>query len=250
MSRILITNGCSFSEGSYTWTGNLYGALQQYGFSAHVCNAKSSQGNGLISRGIVYNVTKALRAYKSENIFVGVMWSGPDRMDYRCSFPGTLSFIHKPADGKWHPENPVGFVENANKHWVIMNHHWTNVESTTFYTNFYDPVGAVISSLEHMLRVQWFLKEKNINYFFTVYQDFVLQQYNTHPEVEYLYSLLDKNNFLPVSSEYAWILKNSKFNWRDSLEQAPHPSNHPSREQHKDFTENVIIPWLKEKKYV
>ena len=71
MSKILITSGCSFSECiSYlaeTWPKHLARLLPEY---EHNSYAMGSQGNGLISRGIIYGVSQALRTYKPEDIFI------------------------------------------------------------------------------------------------------------------------------------------------------------------------------------
>ena len=45
-------------------------------------------------------------------------------------------------------------------------------------------------------------------------------------------------NWLPVEGEYDWVKDNSKFPSTDN-------DIHPTTEQHKEFTENIIIPWLK-----
>ena len=87
MKKILNTSGCSFSEcvtyiaGNGTWPRHLAKTLEEH---EHVSYAMGSQGNGLISRSIIYGVTKALQTYKPEDILVGVMWSGSNRHDFRC----------------------------------------------------------------------------------------------------------------------------------------------------------------------
>jgi hypothetical protein len=78
----LITSGCSFSECRShvgTWPKHLADALPDY---AHVSTAMGSQGNGLISRRAIYQVTEALKQTSPEDILVGIMWSGPDRHDF------------------------------------------------------------------------------------------------------------------------------------------------------------------------
>ena len=55
----LITGGCSFSEcrsHAGTWPRHLADALPNY---EHVSTAMGSQGNGLISRRVIYQVTEA-----------------------------------------------------------------------------------------------------------------------------------------------------------------------------------------------
>lgn len=79
----LITGGCSFSECESpwisTWPKHLANTLSEY---QHIGTGLSSQGNGLISRQVIYQVTESLKRTSTNNILVGVMWSGPDRHDF------------------------------------------------------------------------------------------------------------------------------------------------------------------------
>lgn len=262
MSKILITSGCSFSEciSTYTetWPKHLYRALEMHGYTEHISCAMGSQGNGLISRGIMYNVSKALETYCNDDILVGVMWSHSSRLDYRCFKTNLLSFGSKNVDG-W-IENPTGFVNNADKNWVIMNNGWTNEEATTYYKYFFDFTGSSIYSIEHILRTQWFLQNKKIKYFFTNFidnniVDFSSGDYEYHKdEIDYLYDLIDKSYYLPVTSEHAWIL-----NYSDSKEEfdKQHYNNgkrglyiHPNTEQHLEFMQKVIYPYIFRKGYL
>lgn len=248
MSKILITGGCSFSEclspreRIATWPRHLEDYLTKHGYTEIVHCGLGSSGNGLISRKIIYSVAEALKKYTPENIFVGVMWSGPDRHDFRCFSPELLKFNTQHVHNGWQ-RNPVGFVSNAPENWVIMNHHWAqenNFECKLYYENFYDNLGSTIYTLEHMLRVQWFLKNYKINYFFTIYQDFVLDLNTRNPEASYLFEMLDMNNFLPVTS-CGGYMKN-RFNLNEGV--------HPDSLQHKTFTDDVIVPWIVQKNII
>lgn len=258
MEKILITSGCSFSENSqfydyqkedsyryFTWPSWLYKYLGgDYEFSS---GSMGSQGNGLISRSIIYLVDDALKRYEPEDILVGIMWSGIDRFDYRCSDTEMLSFkIENIDDGAM--ENPTGFVKDADKNWVIGNPGWQHHEAQNYYRYFYDYTGHVIYTLEHMLRVQWYLKSKNIKYFFTLYTDILYSDLkDASPEVTYLYKMLDEDNFLPVTSELGWLTKEKIF-LEDFV--VPDGINHPSNRQHDAFTQQVILKFLKDKKYI
>ena len=66
----------------------------------------------------------------------------------------------------------------------------------------------------------------------------------THPELSYLYNQIDMNKFLPINGEYDWCLENMPNDF-------PVPNdNHPGLLQHTAFTEQVIIPFLKENQYI
>lgn len=265
MSKIFITSGCSFTETVAadpncwnTWPAHLYPILQNHGFTKWINAAMGSQGNGLISRGIIYNVIKALETYKPEDILVGVMWSGSNRADYRCANTDTLSFGTTNTDG-W-IENPTGFVEGANKNWVIMNAGWKHEEAQVYYKYFHDFVGSSIYSIEHILRTQWFLKSKKVKYFFTNYTDnnivdkTALEYQQNRIEIDYLYDQIDFDDYLPVSSEHRWVCENSKT--KEKFIEQHFVNNwwtswiHPKEEHHKEFVDEVIYPYLIQKNLI
>jgi len=265
MSKVLITSGCSFSETAspesdnwVTWPWHLYQKLQQHGYNDFRNCAMGSQGNGLISRGIIYNVIKALETYKPEDILVGVMWSGSNRHDYRTTRTDLLSFGTTNTDG-W-IENPTGLVSDSEKKWVILNHGWTTKESEVYYKYFFDYIGHWIYSIEHVLRTQYFLKSKNIKYFFTNFADnnivdWTSMDYKIHKsEIDYLYNEIDQSYYLPVSSEHRWVYENSTT--KEEFRQKHFVNNdwsywiHPNRQQHQEFTNQVIYPYLSQKNYI
>jgi hypothetical protein len=257
MKRLLITSGCSFSEcityiaGNGTWPRHLAKTLEDH---EHVSYAMGSQGNGLISRSIIYGVTKALQTYKPEDILVGVMWSGSNRHDFRCFDNNSLNFVQDSVHNGW-VENPTGFVKESTKNWVILNVNWTNQnnkEAETYYKMFHDEIGSSIYSIEHILRTQWFLKSKGINYFFTDYVDEnIVSDYNiVHPEINYLYTQIDRDFYLPVTSEFSWVINNTQYKHLFNLEDVKKGPVHPKTEMHKEFVDQVIMPWLKDKSYI
>lgn len=269
MSKILITSGCSFSECSSgpvdletwtelhhaTWPQWLACRLKSHGFHDHVSKAMGSQGNGLISRGTIYAVCQALKTHQPEDILVGVMWSGSSRHDYICENPQWLSFRDNP-DPNW-MDNPTGFVDGAEPRWVIMNHDWTNTEAATYYSKFHSFTGDTIYSLEHILRTQYFLKSKGVNYFFTNFVDnnivdFHSEDYRKHQDqIDYLYELIDFNNYLPVSSELTWVHENSIYTDSEIHQHGPsHQWLHPESQQHREFSDQVIYPYLLDRGYI
>ena len=113
---------------------------------------------------------------------------------------------------------------------------------------FHSEIGASISSIEHILRTQYFLQRHNIKYFFTNFVDenIVSDFLKTHPEIEYLYKLIDQEYYLPVSSEFTWCVQNTKYSHLWHNPKLPH-WEHPATRMHKEFVDQVIVPWLKEK---
>ena len=70
-----------------------------------------------------------------------------------------------------------------------------------------------------------------------------------HPDVKYLFDMIDFNNFLKIPPDradhnncYDWCDKYSGKQFRDKQN-----DDHPSTEQHLEFTNRIIIPYLKEK---
>jgi hypothetical protein len=198
-----------------------------------------SQGNGLISRRIIYYVLEQLKTTNPKDILVGIMWSGPNRHDFYLE--EGVSFD---IESQW-MENPTGFVKDSKPSWVILNHNWNDKNSRNYYNNYHSIIGSLIYTVENILRVQWFLKLHNVPYFMSTYTAQVLPKIaQTHPDIEYLYHQIDKSTFLPVAGEYEWCLTHMP-------DKFPRPGDHhPGIEQHTAFTEQVIVPFLKERNYI
>jgi hypothetical protein len=244
MSKLLISGGCSFSEcvspGQHTWPIQLAKRIGTDYKAIHT--GRPSQGNGLISRKVLYQCVEALKTTNPDDILVGVMWSGPSRHDFyhQDNIP-TPVFEMKES---W-MEHPTRFVKNSPGGWVMLHHDWISQYAKTYYRYFSERYGGYIYTLEHILRLQWFLERNKIKYFMTTYSSEVFpDNVKTHPETSYLYNQIDMNKFLPTEGEYNWCLKNMPNDF-------PVPNdNHPGLEQHTAFTDQVIIPFLKENQYI
>jgi hypothetical protein len=239
MTKLLITAGCSFSEPPNSWTKALSDAMDiKTLFLGH-----GAGSNGIISKKVIYNTTESLKTYKPNEILVGIMWSGASRSEF-------YSQVQIESYGSWF-HNPLTIVEDKN--YYLLNTHWDSIYCDSYYKNLYDMVGSVIKTIEHILNVQWFLKSQNIPYFMTEYYKDVFEREYTlfykgsyikivdHPDVKYLYDLIDFDNWIDAEDCQTWVMKYS--NLLFPKENDPHPSY----EQHKIYTENVIIPFLKRK---
>ena len=125
---------------------------------------------------------------------------------------------------------------------------------------FHDEIGSAIYSLEHILRIQYYLQSKNISYFFTDYVDhnIVYPTYRYDSELAYLFDNIDKNNYLPVSSMFQWLVDNNILvnEWTDYRWKEKHTASvndksviwntwvHPTSNQHQEFVQRVVIPFL------
>jgi hypothetical protein len=180
-----------------------------------------------------------MKTWRTDELLVGIMWSGHNRYEIFNEDPSLLDYNNVAI------KNPVGFVK---ENWILLNHHWDDKCSINYYKNFYDHIGLHINTLEHILRVQWFLEKHNIRYFMTSFAPMTFPEKNSldDPNLKYLYDMIDWNNFLPVKSCMEWCVEESNVPGRND---AMHhlSSRHPSKEQHEAFTERVIIPHLKNK---
>mgnify|MGYP005646698153 FL=1 len=231
---ILITGGCSFSETktlcAKTWPHWL---ARQTKFHT-ISTAMGSQGNGMISRQVIHSVHEQLKHTSADNILVGIMWSGPSRHEQYSSekidFNGNI-------DG-W-MENPTSYADQDPGGWIIYNNYWKIKQAQHFYRYMYDPVYSQVLTLEHIIRVQNYLKLHNIKYFMSTYTKEVLML-RDNPNLDHLYEQIDFDCFLPCVGELEWCIENT------SLELGP-DGEHPSDYQHQQFTNEVIIPWIKQK---
>ena len=235
--KLLITGGCSFSECISThidtWPRHLSRHLPDY---QHISTAIGSMGNGLISRRVIAEVAQNIK--NTKDILVGIMWSGPDRHEIYSSEP----LFHKNEDG-W-MINPVPVRDDISPNWHIINHHWQNHVAVNYYKKYWDETLHTIYTLEHILRTQWFLKAYQIPYFMCLFTDEVLPQDRIQTwETKHLYDLIDFDNFLPVSSELSWCQENQS-QFADPVD------HHPTTRQHLAFTDQVIIPFLRNKKII
>lgn len=248
MSKHLITSGCSFSEvkpnQTETWPTHLANLMTEF---KPVHTGMSSQGNGIISRKVIYEVQAKIQAsVRPADIFVGIMWSSPGRYDIfsDSSPPGYDDSSNEELKIY---ENPTKFVrENENKQWYVFNHNWQKTYfNSTYYKLYHNEVMHSILTIEHVLRIQWYLKSLGINYFMTSYTNKVFpSNLISHPEIQYLYNQIDFSQFLPVEGEYEWCRDCSEYEFPDKHDM------HPGSMQHMDFTNKVIYPWLVSKGYM
>jgi len=236
--KILITSGCSFTDTAWAQTWPVYLAKQLSNVKRKELGLGSS-GNGLISRKVIYEVSNALKEYKPEEILVGVMWSNRDRHEFYTQRPLT----HNNADG-WR-QNPTNFIPGTSKSWNLLHWGWKNELSKMHYSTFHDNIGSLIYTYEHILRTQWFLKLNGVPYFMSnITEELFNNGIVDELDVKHLYELIDRTSFLPVKGEHEWAKEFS------ALPFALDDSFHPTPNQHKLFVEKVIIPFLKEKKYL
>ena len=236
--KYIITAGCSFTQYPQNpkfsnWPGHLSNYLGCEHNSKFI--GKMSADNSYIANITLYTLS-SIDKNDYDKILLGVMWSGINRMS--CFLQEEPDSYHRfEVEG-----NPVGYID---KKYYFMSPHWNDELSVIYYKHYYDEIGSIIMSIKNMLLVQNFCKINNIKYFFTEYSyDCVSRNILIkHPEVKFLYEQLDKSNFLPVTDMSDWIDNNTSLSYEPN-------DRHPTTEMSKQFTENVIIPHLKNMGYV
>ena len=203
--KILITGGCSFSdswnlpESKYlyrrTWVNYI---KEKYNFKKYVHMGNPASGNELIAERIVYALQTLLdKGYLSDDLYVGVMWSGIERIELFVSTQETDKYSELDDSVRREGEN------------TLMMSHYSNVFSNTkgmrpgivnvpngylksgglpykddwwktkaqrdyfnlWYDNFYSVEKQFIDTLKSILLVQTFCERHNIKYFMSVWQN-------------------------------------------------------------------------------
>jgi len=178
---------------------------------------------------------------------VGIMWSGSYRHDVYYSEP-LLDYHSINNEYVTSIHNPTSIVGVNNRNYYKVMPYWDDELSKTYYKHIYDDRGSLIATLEHILRTQWFLKASNVKYFMTSHHPFAIPEtHKNHPDVKYLWDAIDWDSFLPVKNEWDWLKENVDSN----LDNRIGTSNpHPTTEMNQRFTNEVIIPYLKERNYI
>lgn len=238
--KYLITSGCSFSQvpnSDITWPVSLGKSLNvetEY-------NGRGACGNGIISRSIIHRVSLALKNYKPGELLVGIMWSSIDRLEvYKTNIDLEITKI---VSGNPYYSNPQWIAGDS--HYCILSPHYNDEFTKTYHKYFYSKEWASILSYEHILRVEWFLKSRNIKYFMTGYSKDVFPPNNLlkNPDINYLHNLIDWDNWLDVRDMDSWA-RNTGLAYRKR------DDPHPSTEMHELFVNTVILPHLKKKGYI
>jgi len=242
MFKNLIICGCSYSielgEPFHyeTWPSLLtrYFPKMVYKFPAHI-----GVGNGYISRTVLYNVSESLKNFESNEILVGVVWSGISRKEvyHTDKLPINVWVGH---DGI---NNPCKIVKDYK--WNLIHEAMDNDVSKSVYKYDNDVIHHTLSSYEHILRTQLYLDKHNINYFMGVALDNTIMSgpdhyLNTHEEIKYTYDQINLDNFIPVSSMFDWGKQNNYLQ----------EDGHLSIEGTKKFLKTQIVPYLISKGYI
>jgi hypothetical protein len=236
-TKILISSGCSFTNGETNWPTPLANLL-----NLKLKNvAESSQGNALISRKLIHAVESALTSYNSNEIIVGIVWSQVERSE---------RYIEKTDEYCGPPYfdfNPTSVVDGY-PNWRILRWEWINsMDSKLYYEIYNNLISSMVYTIEHILRVQWYLEKQGITYFMSSITDILHPHLLQHPEISYLYKQIDFSKFLPIKGEYEWVKENYPENGFNPPLPDGKPDWHPNKLGSMKFAEEVIFPFLLKK---
>ena len=110
-----------------------------------------------------------------------------------------------------------------------------------WYDKFYDEVGGSIRSFEYINATQDYFKSANVNYFMMNFFSYVVEEHKEDPNVSWLRDRIDTSKWpMWPQGMNEWIKENALDLPYDE------DGNHPGEKQHMRWTEQVIIPYLKD----
>lgn len=272
----IITCGCSFSEAmtTYTWPNHLESYIKTHvdGNVKFDHRGLSSQGQELIQKKTSHAIHEALEmGYKPDEIAAIVMWTSNDRKSFYIDNLDTISDIvenWKQSQQGWHLQladlknelsNPKKVASSATLNniitynqdggWFITSAHVN--DSLKFMRDFFMMSanaigkGAINTSLENILMLQYLCKSKGIQLYQQFFMDNVLNDFNhtkDHQIVKYLYDDLDKSTFISEKGMFEYL--------GPRPELYVHPNDpHPNGLGHKLWVNEVMLPFLEDKNF-
>ena len=202
--KTLITGGCSFSDGCSFSSENLYRQTwplyiqEKYDFKRYVHMGNPASGNELIAERVIYALQTLLdKGHSSNELYLGVMWSGIERKELFVSPEATKKYSELDDSVKREGENtlvmsnrsnvfsntkgvrprivnvPNGYLKSGGLPYQEV--WWRNKSQRDYfnlwYDNFYSVEKQFIDTLKSILLVQTFCERHNIKYFMSVWQN-------------------------------------------------------------------------------
>lgn len=246
--KIFISGGCSFSQvpnADVTWPVHLQEKLN---FDRCFHTGLGAAGNRVISRLVINQVIDLLETgCSTEEILVGIMWSGRSRMDVYTTdakFPHNEIPVTDTINCNY--QNPT-WLNDQNRYQYLLHAGWDDPSSKLYFENFYDETGAMIHTIEQVLRTQWFLESKGIDYFMMEYSlDCITEDSGeiiSKPDVKPLFDQIDFANWPCNFNLTQWAI-------RQQIPYAREGDDHPSTQAHSSFVDSFVIPHLKHRDIV
>jgi hypothetical protein len=276
----LVTSGCSFTYDRPTWADHLSAST---GMELHNVSM-SGAGNHLISTFLIEEVERLLDlGLQERDLCVIVQWSGIFRFDkvvkkknaWEEGFDWEQRPVHRSQNRKFNTES-IPVPPGTDNNWIMCAASRSIGIWPTVY-NLMSKEQAFLETLENILRVQWYLKSKNIQYkMFTgwdIFTDgapkkksifcgldaivnsgnqFTNDNYeNAHHTLlkenckwfGYLFDLIDWDNFWTHNDKkikYGGLTQWVKGNLPKSIWFCAPGDQHPSAAAHKQFADRVL----------
>ena len=251
--KTLLVNGCSFTEGS---NFNAWPNIVSKQMNTKLVNiAASMNGNSFISKQLINVISQHYTRLGSPGLVVGVMWSKVNRKEILINREETWKWNeitstvndnwlhHSVIESKFTYTDQKTFFKN-DKEWKDVKSFWMKsgggYHATKFWADwfkrYYTFEGMFWETLEHILRVQWFLEKYNIPYFMTSIDDLFTEGLSKHEETRHLYDLINMDKFCLYDGTKGIMEHN-----RENNIPFDH-TMHSTAKGHKAFCEDVIIP--------
>ena len=256
---ILISGGDSFTYGSElldcphgkhysqkTWAPLLADKLDMN----YCCTAWPGYANSAIRRKVMNTVEK----YKQESLFVAVMWSFPNRYEFRFSYDTGQ------RESPWYCINPWTHEQVDPKEHYVQHHHEVldqhneardraeKLGISNFARSFVKNVATteyweVYQSLLDIVLLQNYIKVRNIPYLFTLVDSSLLNNVTMQQPDSTILTLkkdIDWNNWFFLGENYLGMYEWSK------QQKFPFYTTHPKELAHEEFIKKLLTNRTKE----
>lgn len=240
MYKTLLASGCSFTYEPECWPTHVASAL-----NCDLVNVGlGSMGNTLIARRAITQLHELLKTNKPEEILVGIMWTGTNRIH---RFVGHKTM---PNIAGW-IENPTHMWPDGAKVWEIGNNAWDTEFDKIYLKYVHSWEDGFMNTIDNILLIQNYLKSLGVNYFMSNMLELFKHIEDCHIDVIRYSKLIDLSTFADTGGCYEWCINNQKEEEYTSTELIRSGDltgfTHPTEEGHKAYVENVLLPFIKEK---
>jgi len=291
VKKNIVTGGCSFSETMHCIDYRRFDMMDEYddyqpesGYKSWALHlediipnskvhntAMPGAGNGWISRAVIYKVNELLELNLKVD-YVCIQLSGCDREEILIDVNDAIEDDEKTnsnllchfipsLDGGVGPDAGINWnkinLQNNNMMW--MKSSYDSKSMLRHYHKYYNNNDfAVVKTLEHILRLQWFFKVNDIKYKifsgWNIFDGPSTRKMPRYPiEIRHLWTMIDWDNFWfhrKLGGIGEWSRDNLPFNERfitgDRLQEDGKSAldEHPSNIVHKKFAKEVVSKWI------
>ena len=291
----IVTSGCSFSNTEdcvdYTTHGmdhHLYQLDNYKSWALHLEDiipdskvynrALPGVGNAYIVRSIIWQVNELLKQNIKPNVFMQMTSFDRKELLLDCNdlsseTDGNLQTHYIPDIMPRHIPDIMPrhqsphFAKKLNNNKVWLKHSYVEDSMMRYHYKYYhNDESALVESLEHILRLQWFLKLNNINY--KIFPGWnIIQRLNHHTlqkesneklifgttEVNFLWEMIDFDNvwfYKNYGGITEWSEDNLPFKDRYVTGERRNKEGtaldqHPSNTAHREFAKQAVSKWIK-----